>query len=308
MSKTILAFGEVLWDVLPDKTILGGAPFNFAFRANSLRENGLFVSRLGTEQLGDAAFTKVESLGVNTAFLQRDEKHPTGTVDVSFDENHMPDYVINPGVAYDYIQLTDELIQAAQQSDCLCFGTLIQRAETSRTTLYELLQAAPKALKFLDINLRKNCFTRETVLYSLSAANILKLNDDEAMQLCGILEHPFINFPDFCQFVTREFDLDYVLVTLGQFGVFGHAASGATRYVPGYRIDLADSLGSGDAFSAAFVIYALSGKSLQQACEFGNALGALVATTHGATTAVPASSIETFLNSENERWIHPDFM
>ncbi len=307
MPKTILSYGEILWDVLPDKIILGGAPFNFAYRVNSLGDKELFVSSLGDDELGQKARTQAESLNMDMSLVQTN-RHPTGTVNVTFDANHMPDYVINPGVAYDYIQLTDELIRVAQQSDCLCFGTLIQRAETSRSTLYKLLQSAPHTLKFLDINLRKNCFSKKTVLYSLSAANILKLNDDEVMQLCGLLEHPFIDFPEFCQFMAGEFDLEYVLVTLGQFGVFGHAGSGETIYVPGYRIDLADSLGSGDAFSAAFVIHVLNGKSLKQACEFGNALGALVATTHGATAVVPASTLETLLNFETERWIHPDFI
>ena len=305
--NTILAFGEILWDVLPEKTILGGAPFNFAVRINSLGDNGLFVSSLGTDELGDKAFEQVRSLGVDTSLLQRSKKFPTGTVNVSFDAKHLPEYIINPDAAYDHIELTDALFAAAAQAGCLCFGTLIQRATKSRQTVHSLIDAAPNAIKFLDINLRRNCYAKDTILYSLSKAHILKLNDAEVMQLCGILGFTFESFPKFCRQMNRDFDLDYTLVTFGEFGAFAQSTLGEEVYVPGYKVHLADSLGAGDAFSAAFVHHLLNGHSLRAACENGNALGALVATTHGGTEPVSETEIFTFLQKNTEQRIHREF-
>jgi fructokinase len=306
MAKRILAFGEILWDILPEKTVLGGAPFNFTFRVNSLGDVGLFASSLGVDELGERALAHVRELGIPTSLMQHHPDRPTGTVDVSFDKDHMPDYVINPDVAYDHIRFTDELAEAAQQAECLCFGTLIQRGP-SRETLHEVISAAHAAVKFLDINLRKNCFSHETILYSLEKANILKLNDDEVMQLNDILGLSFESFPSFCEFVAQEFNLDYILITLGERGAFAGSSLGEQVYLPGYKIDLADSLGSGDAFSAAFVHSLLGGHSLQAACELGNALGALVATTHGGTTVISADEIVTLLQSNSQRCWHPEF-
>ncbi|MBN1559165.1 hypothetical protein JW998_02875 [candidate division KSB1 bacterium] len=306
MAIRILSFGEILWDILPDKAILGGAPFNFAFRVNSLQDSGLFISSVGTDELGDKALQRVRSLGMDASLLQRCAGFPTGTVNVSFDENHLPDYVINPDVAYDHIRFTDELAEAAQQAECLCFGTLIQRAR-SRETLHELIDAAPTAVKFLDINLRKNCFSRETILYSLEKANILKLNDDEVVQLGAILGLSVKSFPGFCEFVCQEFNLDYILITFGERGAFAGSSFGEQVYVPGHKIRLADSLGSGDAFSAAFIHSLLGGHSLRAACELGNALGALVATTHGGTAVISTDEIAAFLQSQTLRCYHPEF-
>jgi len=307
MSKNILAYGELLWDILPDQTILGGAPFNFAYRINSLGEHGQFVSRLGKDQLGNNALANVKALGVKTALLQRDETYPTGTVDVSFDENHMPDYVINPNVAYDFIELTDELISTAEQADCLCFGTLIQRAQTSRKTLKTLLQHSPHSFKFLDINLRKDCYSRETILWSLDQANALKLNDDEVVLLGKILELDFDSIQSFCALAVDNWNLDYCLVTCGEKGAYVHAADETQAYEPGYKIELADSLGSGDAFSAGFVHKILNGDSAQTACHFGNVLGALTATKPGATTPVSQADIHNFTIQANHRVTHPEF-
>ena len=307
MKKRILAYGEILWDILPDKTILGGAPFNFAYRANSLGDEGLFASSLGLDELGESALEHLSKLGMDSSLLQRNPEFPTGTVDVSFDENHMPDYVINPGVAYDHIKLSRDLLTAAAGVDCLCFGTLIQRAEESRKTLYAMIEEAHGALRFLDINLRKDCYSRETIVYSMEKAGILKLNDDEVLKLREILGIPGGTFPGFCEYMIDEFSLDKVLITFGDSGAFARSSEGEEVYVPGYQIILADSLGAGDAFSAAFVHSLLKGRSLKEACNLGNALGALVSTTHGATAVISDEVVASFMDSDPGRKYHPEF-
>jgi fructokinase len=262
---------------------------------------------LGADALGDKALDKAKALGLYTSLLQRNPDFPTGTVDVSFDEHHNPDYMINPDVAYDHIKLTDALLHAATDVECFCFGTLIQRAPVSRETLFRLVDAMPNAIKFLDINLRKECFTKETILFSLEQANILKLNDDEVHQLENILGFASDSYSAFCEKMLAEFHLEYVLVTFGERGAFARSTHGEEVYMPGYKIKLADSLGAGDAFSAAFVHSLLNGSSLHVACELGNALGALVATTHGATAVVAKKQIAAFLQSPAERVYHPEF-
>jgi len=135
--------------------VLGGAPFNFAYRANSLGDTGLMISRLGRDELGNKACDQIVQLGLDTRFIQWDDQFPTGTVQVSFDEQNNPDYFMTPEVAYDQIEPTEELLEAASAADCLCFGTLSQRAGTSRKTIEQLLENANRSIKFLDINLHK---------------------------------------------------------------------------------------------------------------------------------------------------------
>lgn len=301
MKKTILAFGEVLWDILPSCTVLGGAPFNFVYRVNSLGDTGLMVSRLGRDELGQKAFEQVTELGLDTTYIQWDDHLPTGTVQVSFDEENNPDYVIIPQVAYDQIELTDALLEAASTVDCLCFGTLSQRSEKSRKTVEQLLAKASKSLKLLDINLRKDCYNLETVTFSLQKADVLKLNEEEARRLGRMLDVRYQNLPEFCEQMLDRWHLRHCLVTLGEEGVFAMSAQDERVYVPGYRIRLVDSLGSGDAFTAGFVHNILREKSISQACEFGNMLGALVATKKGATAALTQEEINHLLNQKVER-------
>jgi len=301
MKKTILAFGEVLWDILPSCTVLGGAPFNFVYRVNSLGDTGLMVSRLGRDELGQKAFEQVTELGLDTTYIQWDDHFPTGTVQVSFDEENNPDYVIIPQVAYDQIELTDALLEAASTVDCLCFGTLSQRSEKSRKTVEHLLAKASKSLKLLDINLRKDCYNLETVTFSLQKADVLKLNEEEARRLGRMLDVRYQNLPEFCEQMLDRWHLRHCLVTLGEEGVFAMSAQDERVYVPGYRIRLVDSLGSGDAFTAGFVHNILREKSISQACEFGNMLGALVATKKGATAPVTQEDINHLLNQKVKR-------
>jgi fructokinase len=304
MKKTVLAFGEVLWDILPCCTLLGGAPFNFAYRVNSLGDVGLMISRLGRDELGRMAFEQISQLGLDTTYIQWDDHFPTGTVQVSFDKESSPDYYIVPQVAYDQTELTDALLRAAATADCLCFGTLAQRAEKSRRTVERLLAESSKSLKLLDANLRKQCYSLKTVASSLQTADTLKLNEDEAYRLGEMFDISHRNLPEFCEQMLQRWSLEHCLVTLGEKGVFAMSRDGQKIYVPGYKIRPADSLGSGDAFTAGFVHKILRGESLATACEFGNVLGAIVATQTGATRPVNQDEIEAFSSRSSERIEH----
>ena len=305
MSKTILAFGELLWDILPQATVLGGAPFNFAYRVHALGNRAWMISRLGRDQLGQLAFKKAIELGLDTTWLQWDDRHSTGTVQVRFDEQQNPDYVIYPDVAYDFIEWNPSLLQAAIQADCLCFGSLVQRSNTTRETLSHLLQAAPQALKFLDINLRKDCYDGNSISFSLQQAQLLKLNEDEAYQLANLLSMSWKSLPDFCAGMIKEWSLIYVIVTLGEKGAFAMGQDGIAYYTPGYQVPLADPCGAGDGFSAGFLHQLLQRASLAQACEFGNLIGAMVATQQGATVPIAKTDMEAFQKDHHQRTIEP---
>src|SRR5919109_2276085 len=146
-QKTILAFGETLWDRFPSGATLGGAPFNFAFRVNSLGDRGVIVTRLGRDDYGRKALEQIAALGMETTFIQRDEQHPTGAVEVKLDERGNPDFHILPDAAYDFIGTNDALMELASGADCFCFGTLAQRSPKARQSLRRLLEGAAKPLK-----------------------------------------------------------------------------------------------------------------------------------------------------------------
>lgn len=306
MAYKVAAFGEILWDLLPNGRTLGGAPFNFAYRVNSLGDLAYPVSRLGRDELGQEAWRLVESFGIDTSFLQWDDRFPTGTVQVFFDADNNPDYFIVPSVAYDFIEGSPRLDALASTADCLCFGTLIQRSEKSRGSLRRLLEKAGSALKLLDINLRKDCHTAQTVRQSLEAADVVKLNEKEAPLVAEMMGLPVLPLPQLAPELVRGWSLKCLIVTLGDKGAFA-ASQGELVYVPGYRVSVVDTLGSGDAFTAGFIHRFLRGADLADACRFGNLLGALAATKRGGTEPFSQEEMSRVREQgEAERIVDPD--
>jgi fructokinase len=203
-------------------------------------------------------------------------------------------YVINKQVAYDAITLTDELLAAAKGCSVLCFGTLSQREEASRRTLYSLLDAASSATKILDINLRRGCYTEKTVRESLEATHILKLNGDEAVELSKMLWGRALPFREFASNAVSRYHLRSCLVTLAADGIYGLGADGTETVLPGHSVQVVDTIGSGDAFTAGFAYQLLQGSPLPECCDYGNRLGALTATTTGAMTPISPAQIASF--------------
>jgi len=294
MQKTVLAFGEVLWDLLPNATVLGGAPLNFAYRVNALGDKSRIVSRLGRDRLGEEAMAAILALGLDTSLIQWDDARPTGTVNVCFDEARNPDFTINPDTAYDFIESNDALLAAAAEADCLCFGTLSQRNPQSRETLGRVLDAAKNAVKLLDINLRRNCYWRDTIAASLAAADVLKLNDDEARHLAEMFDLPSGTIERMAELFVRRDHLDCCVVTLGAQGAIAVSAAGEIVRVPGHPVELVDAIGCGDAFTAGFIHAYLAGAPLSESCRLGNALGAAVAAQKGGTNPINPHLLEKF--------------
>ncbi len=290
----VIAFGEVLWDLLPDQSIIGGAPFNFTYRINSLGYNGLMISRVGDDQLGRLALEKINDLGILPDYIQNDPRYPTGTVEVFFDDQKNPDYTIIRDVAYDYIEFTPALAELCKSADCFYFGTLAQRNQRSRDSLYKLFDIQNNTTCFYDVNLRKDCYSKSNIKDSLARADIVKLNDSEALELKDILSIASSDPVSIGKNISDTFSIEVCLITMGEKGALALSQSGEICYVPGYRVKLADPLGAGDAFSAGFIHAWLYKKDLHEACELGNIMGAIVATQEGATVPIQQKSIDSF--------------
>jgi fructokinase len=299
MSKTgfkTLIFGELLWDLFPSGPVLGGAPANFALRLQSLGNPTFLCSRVGNDQLGRTALEEIRSAGLNTELIQIDPQHPTGTVKITLNAEGEPDYEIIRNAAYDRIELSQPLEEIAATADCIYFGTLAQRDEQSRRTIYQLLDSNPNSIRLLDINLRRDCYSSATIQSSLERATILKLNDSEVETLSKLIGLP-PNPNDLLETVFHKFPLEICVVTLGEHGVVARQGNGNIITVPGYSVQVCDTCGAGDAFTAGFMHSYFKKASLEESCLFGNALGALVAATEGATTPITLKQIEDLKKS-----------
>jgi fructokinase len=180
-QPVVIGIGELLWDMLPTGKKVGGAPVNFAYHASRMGAAGYAISAVGFDQLGDELLREIDKAGINTIIERVD--YPTGTVQVELNDG-MPDYTINEGVAWDHIPLTWAMEQLVAKADAVCFGTLAQRSEISRKTIMRLLSSAPAdAYRILDINIRRDYYSKELVTDSLRSCNVLKINDEELMLL-----------------------------------------------------------------------------------------------------------------------------
>jgi len=307
-KRQVLAFGEILWDLLPSGPALGGAPFNFACRIHSLGEAVGFVSRVGEDDLGREAARQLRELGLRDEWLQWDPALPTGAVEVQVAADGSPDFTILPNRAYDAIELTPALARLAEKADCFCFGTLIQRSPRSRETLYQLLEAARGAVRLLDVNLRRGCYTRETVEASLKRATLLKLNEEEIETVARIAGVPATPPDRFARAILERADLEGCVVTLGPRGALAVSRSEGPVYEPGRKVKVVDTCGAGDAFTAGFAHGWLVGEPLAVCCALGNVLGALAAAVPGGTAPIPAERLQESLSDRaGDRNIDPRF-
>lgn len=291
----VLTIGEVLWDLFPDGARLGGAPFNLAYHARQLGVDAGCVSSVGDDPLGHDIIAESRRLGLPCDLIQVNETLPTGTVAVDLDPEGKPTFKIAELVAWDAITLTPEIVERLPAARALAFGSLAQRSPASRETIREVVAESRATWKLCDINLRPPFFGEEVVRYCLGAATILKLNDGELARIAAMLKLPAAE-DEACRALRRDFGIELLLVTKGDQGCALHGADG-THTVPGLRVKVADTVGSGDAFSAAFLVKLLAGEAPEAACEFANAVGALVASKPGATPPITAREVHDMLRS-----------
>lgn len=279
----IVAIGEVLWDVFPSSERLGGAPFNFAAHASRLGHQVQFVSAVGDDDRGRLILHRAHELRLRTDFLQTVSDPPTGMVSVALDEQGKPTFHLHRPAAYDAVRMGDDAIERLQawQPDWLYFGTLHQIYPEVRTLTARLAQALPAAKRFYDINLRPPCYSRELLEALLPLANVVKWNDDEALEvdaMFGFAPRPLREFTAHWQ---THYGWDAVAVTRGPHGCVVRIG-GDYAEAPGVPIQVADTVGAGDAFAAAFLHGLSQGWDAMAAGGFANRVGALVASRHGA--------------------------
>lgn len=279
----VIAFGEVLWDIIDGVQHLGGAPFNLAAHASLCGLNTAVVSALGHDDLGAKALTQAKELKISTRWMATSNVYPTGTVTVRL-VNAMPQYDIHKNTAWDNISLSDQVVAeiATTQPKAFCFGTLAQRSEVSKTSLQRLLGVLKGTLRFFDVNLRQNYWSTALIKDCLKQTEWLKANDEEALILNRELFKDKSGLNSFAQNIFEHYSVCGVLVTCGADGCQVFERGAAPFKSPAVEAEIVDTVGAGDAFSAAFLTALLQGKSAKQAAQRGNERGALVASKPGA--------------------------
>jgi len=292
---TVVGVGEILWDLLPSGRQLGGAPANFAYCSHLLGARGIVASRIGRDQLGEDIGESLEKAGIPKQYLQSDDSQPTGTVRVQFDSAGQPKFEIAQPVAWDCLEWTENWQGLAKSADAVCFGSLAQRSEKSRTTILNFLESAqPNAVLMFDVNLRQKFFSADIICQSLQRSNAMKLNHEEVprvKELLAMTEHDDISF---CRSLMERFDVKLICITRGAKGsllcdrreVHEHA---------GYRVKVKNTVGAGDAFTAALVHQYLRQRSLAEMNDTANRMGAWVASHSGAMPQAPASGMDQAL-------------
>jgi len=295
-KRIIVGVGELLWDLLPSGKQLGGAPANFAYITNLLGDIGIPASRVGRDSLGDEALHRLAQLGLSADCIQRDPTHPTGTVQIEVDAAGQPRFEISESVAWDFLDWTPQWQALAQQADVVCFGSLAQRSERSRATIRKFVLASrPNAVRVFDVNLRQNFFAPEILEKSMTLATIVKLNQEELPRIMRLLELEHHRDEDSARRLLSlfEHDLRLVCVTRGNGGSL-LVTNDESSVHPGFRVKVADTVGAGDAFTAALVHGYLRKTSLAQINETANRVGAWVTCQSGATSTLKASLALTF--------------
>ncbi len=291
-QRIVVGLGELLWDMLPTGKQLGGAPTNFAYIARLLGNQSFVASRVGNDEHGCEALNRLAQLGLSTLYVQQDEKHSTGIVRVELDDQGEASYTNSPDDAWDHLEWTPQWTELASRTDAVCFGTLAQRSNASRATIQTFLQAMrPDALRIFDVNLRHSFVTAEMLSQSLEAASVVKLNSDELPRVSAMLELGGRGSYAFANRLLQVFDLDLVAITRGADGSLLVTAEDMVEH-PGFRVQVADTIGAGDAFAAALAHYSLQGASLEHISEAANRIGAWVATQTGATPSIRVDEFE----------------
>jgi fructokinase len=294
-NESVLIYGEILWDILPNQKLIGGAPCNVSYRLSSLGVENILISKIGNDALGKEMLQEIQAKKIDSKYIAVDSRYPTGTVNVTLNEFGDPSFLINQNTAYDYIELDNQILSFAQVAKIFYYGSLIQRNLKSRDTLYTLLNSASSAIKICDINIRKNCFTEETILNSLRFADILKLNLSEIHILSEVTGIKFLNKYKFIEELFRNFNLRAVIVTLGSEGIIAAEDEDYIFEIPSENVKVCDTIGAGDSFTAGLIYGIINKLTFYDSCSLGNKIAALTVTKKGGMPVFSEQEIKQLL-------------
>ncbi len=283
---TIAGIGELLWDVFPDKEVLGGAPVNFAYHATALGATGVPVSTVGDDQRGARALKELSSRGLTTSAISISAHHPTGFVDIRVNSEGIAAYHFPEQVAWDYLQINSDAEKFQKNLDALCFGSLAQRSDQSHRVIQEYINGLDeKTLKIFDVNLRGQFYSAQVIEESLRQADIVKLNDEESVVLADL----FAIVPDeetVLKTLIQRFSLSMVILTRGGAGSLIMTDDQTSEH-PGVPVEVVDTVGAGDSFTAAVTIGYLQGLPLETIHTQASQRAAYVCSRRGAMVSVP---------------------
>jgi len=286
MSFKVVGIGEVLWDLLPSGPQLGGAPANFAYHARQLGAKAQVITRVGNDEHGRRVIRRFEEMGIDGGTVQADAHLPTGTAGVVLGRDGTPQFTIIDGVAWDFLALTEEALKAARNANAVCFGTLAQRTRAASLVVRQLVEATPTtALRVFDVNLREGHYNWEVIEQSLATANVLKMNDQELTVLSPRLElSGGVN--QMMSQLAERFELDLVAITCAERGSLLYQ-DGNWSELPGRKMAVTDTIGAGDAFTAALVLGLLNQFSLEDIHRIAADVASFVCSQQGATPVLP---------------------
>ncbi|WP_348812489.1 carbohydrate kinase family protein [Flavobacterium maritimum] len=287
-----VSFGEILFDVFLEHKKIGGAPLNVASRLNSLGGDIAMISGVGNDANGKKLVDYLNNLGINTKAVQVNDTYPTGIVNVILNEKGNASYDINYPAAWDKIESSAENIAIVKDADFFVYGSLSSRDSVSRDTLKELLAVAK--YKIFDVNLRIPHYTKKNVLDLLNEADFLKFNDDELNEICDDLNSNKKSLEQNIKFIAEKTKTPTVCVTLGSHGAVLYHEN-KFYHNSGFKVNVVDTVGSGDSFLASLIIMLLNGKDPQYAINFASAVGSIVAQSEGANPVISQSEIDEFL-------------
>lgn len=287
MNKIVVGMGEALWDVLPEGKKIGGAPANFAYHVSQFGLPSCVVSAIGDDALGKEIIENFTSKGLDQ--LIAEVPYPTGTVQVEIDQTGIPLYDIKENVAWDNIPYTEHLDALAKRTKAVCFGSLAQRNVVSRETINHFLDTMPKdddSLIVFDVNLRQGFYNKEILCKSMQNCNILKINDEELITVSRVFGYPGIDLQDKCWILLGKYNLKMLILTCGINGSYVFTP-GNVSFQPTPKVEVADTVGAGDSFTAAFIASILKGKSVTEAHSIAVKTSAYVCTQKGAMPILP---------------------
>ena len=287
MNEIVVGMGEALWDVLPEGKKIGGAPANFAYHVSQFGLPSCVVSAIGDDALGKEIIENFTSKGLDQ--LIAEVPYPTGTVQVEIDQTGIPLYDIKENVAWDNIPYTEHLDALAKRTKAVCFGSLAQRNVVSRETINHFLDTMPKdddSLIVFDVNLRQGFYNKEILCKSMQNCNILKINDEELITVSRMFGYPGIDLQDKCWILLGKYNLKMLILTCGLNGSYVFTP-GNVSFQPTPKVEVADTVGAGDSFTAAFIASILKGKSVTEAHTIAVKTSAFVCTQKGAMPILP---------------------